>query len=355
MALMAFVGTYTSGKSQGIYTYEVEPANGRLSLVGITGGLRNPSFLAVAPDLGTLWTVQELAGSPDAPEGLVTALERETTTGSLREIVTVPTHGGCPCQLVVEPSGRLVLVANYLYGTATVHRVLEGGGLSEATQVLLHEGTGPRADRQEGSHPHSWTLSLDGRFGFVADLGADRLWRYRILADEGRVEPFGSVAMPEGSGPRHCAFHPSAKWLWVIGEMGNTVTTLAYHADSGALEVLGEAPTLPAGFDGPSNTADLHVHPSGRWLYGSNRGHDSIVAYAIDESDGSLHEATWTSTGGRTPRNFGLTPGGGVLIAGNQDSDSLAAFHVDPATGRLESAGPPIESPAPVCIRFVEL
>ncbi len=356
MPLLVYVGTYTNGASEGIYTYEMDPATGALALVGLTGGIDNPSFLAVDQERRRLFAVQELGGPREKPEGRVSAFSIESRTGSLRHVNTVATGGGCPCHVVVDPTGRAVVVANYLYGKVTLCGVGEDGGLTEAVRVLEHRGTGPNAARQEDSHPHSTTLSPTGAHAYVADLGADRIWCYAL-------DPAGPALAPAdppyaeadpGAGPRHMVFAPSSRWMWTINEMGNTVTTYAWDAETGALARGASVATLPEGFTGASTTADIHVHPTGRFVYGSNRGHDSIVGYTVDDSDGSLHAPRFTPTGGRTPRSFAIAPGGGYLLAANQESDSITVFAIDPTTGALE----PVASrptPTPVCLRFVEL
>lgn len=356
MPLLVYVGTYTSGKSDGIYVYEMDAATGELSSAGLTGGIENPSFLAVDAERRRLFAVHELAGPREAPEGQVSAYAIESRTGALAHLNTTPTHGGCPCHVVVDPTGQTVIVANYLYGKVSVHGVRPDGGLSPA-QVLDHQGTGPDAGRQEESHPHSTTLDLAGRYAFVADLGADKLWTYRLGPAAPTLTPADppSAEVAPGTGPRHMAFHPSGTWAWVIGELSNTVTTLAYDAGTGRLTPGGSVSTLPDGFTGTSHTADIHVHPTGRWVYGSNRGHDSLVAYTVDEADGTLHDARLVSTGGRNPRNFGIDPSGRWLLAANQDTDSIVTFAIDPDTGDLSPTGAVRETPTPVCVRFVEL
>jgi 6-phosphogluconolactonase len=233
--------------------------------------------------------------------------------------------------------------------------VAEDGSLNPASDTVQHEGSGPNERRQQGPHAHSINLDPDNRFAFVADLGIDRVMIYRVDEAPGKLVPNSPpyAAVAGGSGPRHFDFHPSGNFAYLINEMGNTITAFAYDPDQGTLERLQAAPTLPDDFEGRNTTADLHVHPSGAFLYGSNRGHDSIVVYAIDRESGTLSYVDRTATQGKTPRNFAIDPTGTYLLAANQDSDTIVTFRIDPETGKLTPAGQETAVSMPVCVKFL--
>ncbi|MBM3497465.1 MAG: lactonase family protein [Armatimonadetes bacterium] len=346
---MLFVGTYTARGSEGIYSYRVDPDTGALTLAAVTGGVANPSFLAVDVPRRRLFAVQETG-----PEGAVFAYHIDAQTGELTPVNQQPSHGAAPCHLSVDSGGRCVLVANYSTGSACVLPVGQDGQLLEASAVVQHAGSGPRTDRQEGPHAHSITLDPHERFALVADLGLDRVMVYAFHAGRGTLTPHAPpwAQVHPAAGPRHLAFHPSGRYVYVINELDSTLTAFAYDAGEGILTPLQTAPTLPGHFDGHSTCADVHVSPSGRFLYGSNRGHDSLVIYAIDASTGLLAYVGHEPTQGRNPRNFAFDPTGRFLLAANQDSDTLVTFRLDPETGKLSPTGHVTHVSMPVCLKF---
>jgi 6-phosphogluconolactonase len=247
-------------------------------------------------------------------------------------------------------------VANYLGGSAAVFPVLDGGDLGEASCVARHEGSGPNPKRQQQPHPHSANLGPNEDFVYVPDLGTDRVMIYRLDVERAVIEPSDpdSAELAPGSGPRHMTFHPNERFAYVINELGNTITGFAYDAETGALEEIETVPTLPEGFDGENKTADIHITPSGKFLYGSNRGHDTLVIYRIDEETGKLTFVGHEPTQGKTPRNFAIDPTGQYLLAANRESDNIVIFRIDGETGKLEPTGQIVEVPAPVCIVMME-
>jgi 6-phosphogluconolactonase len=352
--LLFYVGTYTKGESEGIYLFHMNPATGELSAAGVVSGVEEPSFLALHPDLHTLYAVNELEEFNGQPGGAVSAFHIEPEDGSLTFLNQQATHGGAPCYVSVDADGRVVLVANYSGGNVAAFPVQEDGSLAPASAVIQHEGSGPNPQRQQEPHAHSINLTPDNRFAVAADLGIDKILIYQLDTETGSLSPHDppSASVPPGSGPRHFDFHPSGRFCYVINEIGSSVTVFAYDSQRCAFEELQTISTLPNGWEGRTSCADIHVSPSGRFLYGSNRGHDSIAIFAIDETRGTLTVVGHQPTGGRTPRNFAIDPTGSFLLAANQNTNNIVVFSIDRASGALEPTGIEISVPMPVCIMF---
>lgn len=355
---LAFVGTYTGGQSQGIYAFRVEtPADGdpQFEPLGLAVATDSPSFLASDAARRLVFAVNETDSYQGERTGAVSAFRVDPVTGKLTLINRQPSHGTHPCHLALDPTGRFLLVANYSSGSVAVYPVGADGRLGEASAVVQHRGRSLDPQRQAGPHAHAVTFDPSGRFVFICDLGLDRIEAYKLDTDTGKLAPVrsagGSVA--PGGGPRHLAFGAGGRFAYVLNELNATVTTLAYDAGSGRLTEVQTLSALPAGFTGKKSGAEIAVHPSGKWLYVSNRGHDSIAHFAIDPAKGTLAFVATHSTEGRTPRHFALLPGGRHLVVANQDSDSLRLCRVDQASGRLEPAGGLIATPKPVCVEFL--
>jgi len=349
-----YVGTYTRGESKGIYLLRLDEATGRLESLGVAGEVANPSFLAIHPTRPLLYAVGELADFAGKKAGAVSAFSIGET-GKLTLLNQQSSGGPGPCHVAVDRAGRNVLVANYSGGSVACLPIQPDGRLGEATSFIQHEGSSVNSRRQKEPHAHSINLDAAGRFAFVADLGLDKILVYRFDAERGQLTPNDppAASVAPGAGPRHFAFHPSGRWAYVINEMGCTVTAFAYDAQRGVLQPLQSVSTLPAGFTGTSYTAEVQVHPSGKFLYGSNRGDDSIAVFRIDPESGRLTPAGHQSTEGKTPRNFGIDPTGRWLLAANQDSDNVVVLRIDPERGTLQETGRSIGVPAPVCVKFV--
>jgi 6-phosphogluconolactonase len=283
----------------------------------------------------------------------VSAFAIDPATGALTFLNRRPSEGAAPCHVVVDKEGRNAIVSNYWGGTVAVLPIGSDGRLGLATSVARHEGRGVKP-QQANPHPHSASLDAANRFAFVADLGIDTVVAYRFDAAKGTLvrHDAGSASLPAGAGPRHLAFHPRGRHAYVIDELDSTITRLDHDAGSGALKAAERASTLPAGHAGKNSTAEVAVHPDGRLLFGSNRGHDSIAIFTIDPSTGALTAAGHQPAGGRNPRHFAIDPTGAYLLAAHQDSDTIAVFRIDRATGRLEPVGTPARVPRPVCVRF---
>jgi 6-phosphogluconolactonase len=346
--LRVYVGTYTGGSSRGIYRFTLDLATGALTPTGEPTESSNPSFLALHPQGGFLYAVNE------DREGAVSAFAVDSATGGLRFLNREPSGGGSPCHLIVDRDGRNVLVANY-GGSVAVLPVRSDGRLGSPSAVVKHQGASVDPDRQKGPHAHSVNLDPSNRYALVADLGLDKLLAYRFDPAAGTITPHDppAAALAPGSGPRHFAFHPSGRHVYVLNELTSTVTVFSYRAESGSLAELQTVTTLPAGFDGKSYPAEVVLSADGTFLYASNRGHDSIAVFAVDPADGRLAARGHHSTLGRKPRNFALDPTGAFLLAANQDSDNIVVFRVDRTSGGLSPVGAPVAAPRPVCVRMV--
>ncbi len=354
--ITVYVGTYTGGKSKGIYRLELNPATGELKEVGATGGVNNPSFLAIHPSQRFLYAVGEVADFDGGKGGGVSALSIDPKTGELTLLNQQSSVGSGPCHLVVDKLGKNVLAANYGGGSVCVLPIGADGRLGKASSFVQHQGSGADPKRQEAPHAHSINLDSANRFAVAADLGLDKVLVYRFDAQKGTLEPNDppATSVKPASGPRHFAFHPDGRHAYVINEMNCTVTAFDYDADKGVLKEIQTIATLPRPVAPGDSTAEVQVHPSGKFLYGSNRGHNSIAIFTIDPDSGKLTAVGNRSTEGKTPRNFGIDPSGTFLLAANQDSDSIVVFRIDPKTGALAPTGHKLEVPMPVCVKFLK-
>lgn len=344
-----YIGTYTGSSSQGIYRTTLDLATGELAEPVLAAEATNPSFIEIHPTGRFLYAVSE-----SGREGSVSAFAVDADTGDLALLNRQPSGGAGPCHVNVDHGGRNILVANYGGGSASVIPMRPDGTLGEPTGFVQHTGFGPNARRQRGPHAHSVEISPDDRFAFVADLGIDKIMIYRLDVETGTLAandpPFATL--PPGAGPRHFTFHPGGRYAYVINELNCTMTAFTYDAAAGTLAEIQTVPTLPIGFDGTNTCAEIRVHPSGRFLYGSNRGHNSIVVYRIDLARGTLSFVEHETDGIRTPRNFNIDPTGTFCLVANQDGDDVVVFRIDPSTGMLEPTGFRIPVSRPVCLRF---
>lgn len=353
--LLVFFGTYTRTGSEGIYTYRMDPESGALERLSVVSGIENPSFLALHPSGRHLYAVSEIAEFEGQKTGTVSAYSIDSASGQLSFLNLQPSAGAIPCHLVVDQAGRNLLLATYTGGTVASFPIDSEGRLGPAVSVIQHEGSSVDPVRQTGPRAHSINLDPGNRFAVAADLGTDEVMVYRFDTATGVLEPNEppSVSVAPGGGPRHFAFHPSGRFGYVINEMGSTVTAFRYDGEKGTLDPIQTITTLPEDFQGVTHTAEVRVHPSGRFLYGSNRGHDSIAIFSIDQETGQLTARGQEPTRGKTPRNFEIDPAGTWLLAANQDSDSVVVFRIDSQTGALEATGQTADVPMPVCIRML--
>lgn len=351
---LVYIGTYTGAKSKGIYLFRLDPASGALAPLGVAAETTSPSFLAFHPNKRFLYAVGETEQFGGKKSGSVAAFAIDPATGKLTALNAQPSGGTGPCHLTVDPTGRDVLVANYNSGSVAVLPIDESGQLSEPSFIDQHQGTGHDRRRQDGPHAHNIQLDPAGKYVLTTDLGLDKIFVYRLDPANGTLTPndppFGQAE--PGAGPRHFAFAPNGRFVYVINELASTVAAYAYDPQRGSLTQIQSLSTLPADFKGNNTTAEVQVHPSGKFLYGSNRGHDSIAVFTIDESTGKLTPAGHVSTQGKTPRNFGIDPTGTFLIAANQATDNLVVFRIDPKTGGLTPTGNTASVGSPVCVKF---
>ena len=354
LELLVYVGTYTSGASEGIYLYRLDTRDGSLKHAGTTKGVVNPSYLTLAPGGRYLYAVNEVEDFEGAKSGAVSAFEVEPKTGALSFINQRASRGGAPCYLTAAESGRFVLVANYSGGNVAVLPVNGDGSLGEAVDVEQGASTGPKREWQEAQHAHCILLDGANRFAYSCDLGADKVFFYRFDSRTGALSPNSPPAYvsKHGSGPRHLAFHPTGRFAYVLNELDSTVTALAHDPARGVLRPLQTLSTLPAGFGGANTGADIHVTPNGRFLYCSNRGHDSIAGFAVNSRNGRLRSVGHTPSGGRTPRNFVIDMTGRYLLVANQKSDNIVVFRLDARTGALIPTGRTASVPSPVCLKL---
>jgi len=348
---IAYVGTYTNQrptpKSKGIYAYRFDARTGKFTSIGLAAETPNPSFVVVHPNRKFLYAVNE------APQGTVSAFAIDAATGMLKPLNSASSKGSGPCHLSIDRTGKWLFAANYDSGSVASFPLKADGSLGEAVSAVQHQGSSVNRQRQAGPHAHEAVVSPDNNLLFVPDLGMDKVMIYRIGADgvlTPNTPPF--IAVPPGAGPRHIAFSPSGKQAYVMTEMADSVIAFDYDGKGGAKEIQ-TVSAAPADFTGVKSGAEIAVHPNGRFLYASNRNHNSIAIFAIDAT-GKLTAAGNVSAMGRTPRFFGLDPTGAYLIAANQDSDNIVAFKIDQKTGGLISPpGDILEIASPVCIAFV--
>ena len=349
-----YVGTYTDdGRSRGIYAVRMDSQNGELELMGAAEGGPNPSFLAVHPNGRVLYTVNEVATLSGKASGAVSAFAISPDTGALTALGSQLSGGAGPCYVSVDKTGRVVLVANYDSGTVALLPIAADGSLTAAMSVIKHTGSGPIADRQSEVHAHCIVADPSNRFAAAADLGADRIFAYRLDLNAKSLHRVatGEAVMHPGSGPRHIAFHPTLPLIFVSNELDSTVATVRLDAERGALSLVAARGTVPAGWTGKNYPADIHIAPSGRSLYVSNRGHNSIALFTVSAT-GELSLQQTVSSSGDWPRNFTLDPAGRWLVVANQRSDSIVVFGRDRRSGKLTPTRQRIAVPSPVCLRF---
>lgn len=343
-----YVGTYTRTTSQGIYRLDFDATTGALGEPTLAAEVKNPTWLAWSPDHRTLIAVD--AGG----NGGVKTFSASRGDPRLHLLSAEETGGGSPCHLVADASGRMVLAASYSEAVVSSFPLRGDGSLGSRTGFARHQGSGPDKSRQEAAHAHGVTLSPDNRFVFVPDLGTDQIYTYEIDPANGtfRAHDPAVVKVAPGAGPRHIEFAPGGHHAYVINEMGGTITAFRYDAAAGELTPFQTISTLPTDFSGANKTAEIWIHPSGRFVYGSNRGHDSIVSYTRDPETGELIYLDHTPSGGKSPRHFALSPDGQWLITAHEESDDLFVFRVDVETGRLTKTIHTASVPMAVCVLF---
>lgn len=352
---MFYIGTYTGQKSKGIYRGLLNQKNGEIELKGIAAQTVNPSFLAIHPNKKFLYAVNESSNIQGKKQGGVAAFSIDDSTGELKELNQVLSGGTGPCHLALDKIGKFLAVANYGSGSVAVFKINTDGSIGEMTDRVQHSGSGPNQRRQEGPHAHWVGFSSDNKLLFACDLGIDKVFIYEFNSENGKIQPAKtpSINLVPGAGPRHMAFHPSGKFAYVINELNSTISTVECDFKKCAFRVIESVRTLPENFTSPNTTAEIAVHPSGDFLYGSNRGHDSIACFRIDRESGKLSLIEIAKCGGKTPRNFEISRDGKFLLCANQGSDNLTIFKIEEKTGKLELTPSTVEVGSPVCIVFL--
>ncbi len=348
-----FIGTYTKTTSRGIYAATLDATTGALSAPVLAAETVNPTFLALHPNGRVLYALRELAQAG----GAISAHAIEPATGKLTPLNEQASGGASLTHLAIDATGRALVAVSYAAAYTVAFPLEADGRVSPPQPLLLHQGPpGPNPTRQDKPHAHSVTLSPDNRFAFVADLGLDRVFSYRLDSATATLTPNDPPFIPitPGAGPRHSKFSPDSRFYYVLDEIDGSVTVCAYDALRGTGTPIQHISTLPPGFKitDPDRAAEVRIHPNGKFLYASNRGHDSLTVFAIDPATGKLTTVEFAPCGGKAPRNFALTPDGAWLVCAHQDSDTLCSFRVDPATGQLTRIPGTIAVPMPVCVLF---
>jgi len=345
---LVYVGTYTGKGSDGVYAWRFDAASGQFFNAGLMGATSNPSFLALHPNGKFLYAVNE------DTKGTVTSFSLDAATAKLTKLNQVPSGGADPCHLAVDKTGHVLIVANYTSGTVSSLVLNADGSIGRSVSSLMHNGGSVNRARQDHAHAHDVVLSPDNRFVIICDLGMDKLMVYGLDAKTGALTPHDPPSAPvePGSGPRHFVFDPTGKHGYLINELASTITVFDWDADRGALNETQTVSTLPPGFHATNTAAEIAIHPSGWFLYGSNRGDDSIAEFVIDRATAQLAPAGHFATGGRTPRNFAIDPTGQWLLAANQDTNDILVFRIDQQTGALTPSGQRLIVSQPVCVLF---
>jgi 6-phosphogluconolactonase len=352
-----YVGTYTGPKSEGIYVVPFDSDTGTLGEPKLAAKTANPTFIAINPAETHLFAANETGQWQGKPGGYVTAFQINSKTGGLKELNQQSTVGGGPCHVVVDKKGKYVLASNYGGGSIVALPINADGTLAPHSFFAQFTGSSVNPNRQKEPHAHSIMFSPDERVAYACDLGTDKLWAFAFSPEKGIASASTSpdVSLAPGSGPRHSAFSADGRHAYVINELLSTITAFSYEPRSGKLKEVQTISTLPEDFKGGSSTAEIRVHPNGRFVYGSNRGHDSIAVFTRDPSTGRLTAIGRTATGGKTPRNFNLDPSGKFLLAGNQGTGNVTIFRIEEATGKLAKLERELQIGSPVCLRFVRV
>jgi 6-phosphogluconolactonase len=353
---LMYIGTYTENgsESQGIYAYRFDSVSQQLESLGLAASTVNPSFLAIHPNRRFLYAVNEISNYLGQKSGAVSAFAIDRASGKLTLLNQVASRGADPCYVTVDKTGKYVLVANYTGGSIAAFPIRGDGGLGEASAFIQHTGHGTNPQRQEAPHAHSIDMSADNRFAIVDDLGLDETLVYPFDSSSGVLGSDPRIAKADaGAGPRHFALHPNGKFGYVLDEMGSQISVFSFDSKTGAMKSLQTISSIPKSFSGLDESAEIEIAPSGKFLYASNRGHDSIAVFAVNSSDGTLSLVEYVPTKGSSPRNFEIAPEGSVLFAANEKSDNIVLFRINRQTGRLTATDKVLDIAQPVCVKFV--
>ncbi len=353
-----FVGTYTEAEGsqrEGIYVYRMDPSSGELIFESVMKGVINPSFLEIHPQKSFLYAVNEVRSLNGQPGGGVSAFSINSKSGELNLLNVQSSYGEDPCYVSIEQTGRFALVANYTSGSVAMFPIQADGGLGPASDVIQHSGSSVHPERQTGPHAHCILPDPTNRFAIAVDLGLDKFLIYEMDLKHGKLNKHAEVKVQAGAGPRHLTFHPTGQYAYLVNELNATLISYRYHSDVGRFEELQTVPTLPGDFRDENLCADIHISPNGKYLYASNRGHDSIACFLINEKTGQLTYRNHTHIHGREPRNFGIDPIGTFLLVCNQQTHNIVSFKIDSISGALFKIGHEIVVSMPVCLKFTSL
>ena len=348
-----YVGAYTQNDTEGIAIYKFDPVSGNLEYVSTESGVVNPSYLAISDDKKTLLAVNEVGEFDGLPSGALSSFAIDKQSGGIAFINQVPSGGGAPCYVSMDKSSKFALVANYSGGNMAIFPIESDGQLGAYAQLEQHAGEGPVEGRQAGPHAHSIVLDNQEKFALAADLGIDKVITYRITDDGKGMTKVGEFDTEPGAGPRHLVFHPNGKFGYIINELNSTMTSCLYDGSTGKLTAITTVSTLPEGFEGANSCADIHMSKDGRFVYGSNRGHDSIVIFETNQDGGELTLKGHHSVKGKTPRNFMIDPTGKYLLVANQNSNNIVVFRRDEQSGLLTDTGIEVQVSKPVCLKML--
>jgi 6-phosphogluconolactonase len=353
--VFVYIGTYTSEGGEGIYVCRMDPESGRLERIGKVMNVINPSFLTADSKQSNLYAVNEISFFAGEKAGSVSAFSIDEKSGELTFLNSKSSKGAGPCYLSLDKKDRYVFVANYVGGSVCILQVNDDGSLGEPVDFVQHRGSSINPKRQESPHAHSVVVGPSNKHVYVADLGLDKVMIYNFDSSQGKLTPNDQpyVRTKPGAGPRHLTFHPNGKMAYLINELDSTIVAYVYDEHKGSLKEIQTVSTLPEDCRGVNYAADIHVTPSGKFLYGSNRGHDSLVIYKFDERTGMLKYIGHQNTLGRVPRNFAIDSLGRFLLVANQRSNNIVSLQINHETGLLEPAGHEIHVPSPVCVKIV--
>lgn len=348
--LLVFAGSYAEAEENGVYVYAFDEQSGTLTLTDAVADFKNPTFLNVDADRNLLYTISETVNQSGLKVGEAAAFSIDTKEGSLRLINRKETVASTTCHIQRDANSRYLTVTSYHGGMIGLFGITEEGAIGQELDVKQHVGSSQHPERQDRPHPHSSFYSPDGRYLFVSDLGLDRIVTYRLDEADHKLIHHAEISLHPGAGPRHLSFHPNGKFVYVINEVDSTITSFTYDKETGQLTTLATVSTLPSAFEGENSCAEITVSSDGKFVYGSNRGHDSIVVFAIDEQTGALSLVQHISVEGGHPRHFALTPNGNYLLAANRDTNNIVTFKVNKSSGQLAFTGNSVSLSKPVCV-----
>jgi len=353
---LVYVGTYTGTGSEGVYAYRFNPVSGEIKSIGLVAKTDNPSFLVMDANGKFLYAVNELDSFQQKASGAISVFSINKETAALQLMQQIPSLGAAPCHMSLDKSGRYLLVANYNGGNAAVFPIAGDGTLGQQSAFIQNSGSSVNTARQTGPHAHFIQVTNDNNYAMIADLGIDQVIVQKFDAATGTLSSSDSSNMKvtPGSGPRHLAYSPDGKFVYVLNELTSTISAFTFDQASGKMNEIQALSTLPDNFSGSNSTAEITIDAQGKFLYASNRGDDTIAIYSIDNSEGKLTFIDRIPTGGKTPRHFEIDPSGQWLFAANQNSNNIVVFKIDQTNGQLILQSEISGISSPVCVRFLE-